>query len=60
LQWGVENDGKMRWRKEVMNHLNMFNSAPRGHVARFRWSRGAQGGAEREMQVDKAGTRGRK
>ena len=39
---GVENDGKMRWRKEVMNHLNMFNSAPRGHVARFRWSRGAR------------------
>jgi len=39
---GVENDGKMRWRKEVMNHLNMFNSAPRGHVARFRWMRGAR------------------
>jgi len=39
---GVENDGKMRWRKEMMNQFNMLNSAPRGHVAGCGWTRQAR------------------
>ena len=39
---GVENDGKMRWRKEMMKQFNRLNSAPRGHVAGFGWTREAR------------------